>query len=172
MPSPRCTLLNLLVSLLLATWCIFKSDVYPQNIGEAIILGHPSISLSVCQLLFWWEEGGCGCWPRAQTLAESHCFPSVQWHLCERHLASDVVGGEELLLVRAPFEFLLWMLQTKYVINTSDFNGLLKVYCTMTLSLYWNLGLKSNKIIMRCITCAKATHWTCCKKRKRKKNHT
>lgn len=61
MPSPRCTLLNLLVSLLLATWCIFKSDVYPQNAGEAVILGHPSISLSVCQLLSWWEEGGCGC---------------------------------------------------------------------------------------------------------------
>lgn len=74
MPSPRCALVNLLVFLLLDTWCIFTRDVYPQKAGWAVILGHPSVSVSVCCSLG--EERGCGCWPRAQTEAElpTHCF--------------------------------------------------------------------------------------------------
>lgn len=148
MPFPRCTLLNLLVSVFLATLCIFKSDVYPQNPGGAVILGHPSISLSVCQLLSWWEEGGCGCWPRAQTWAEPLALLPLglmQRHSCKRHLASDVAGEEELLLVRAPFEFLLWKLQANYVINTSDIRSLLSVYFSTT----WEGWVKQTGLKLR-----------------------
>lgn len=68
MPSPRRALLNLLVFLLLAAWYIFTRDVYPQKAGRAVILGRPSVSLSVCCSLG--EERGCGCWPLAQTGVE------------------------------------------------------------------------------------------------------
>lgn len=68
MPSPRRALLNLLVFLLLAVWYIFTRDVYPQKAGRAVILGRPSVSLSVCCSLG--EERGCGCWPLAQTGVE------------------------------------------------------------------------------------------------------
>lgn len=135
MPSPRCTLLNLLVSLLLAARCIFKSDVYPQNAGGAVILGHPSISLSVCQLLSWGrKEVAVADHGPKPGLSRSHCFPSG-W--CSDTRARDTwplmwLGGEELLAGSAPFEFLLWMLQTHYVINTSDRKTLLSVYFAMT----------------------------------------
>ena len=69
MPSPRRALVNLLVFILLATcMCIFTRNVYPQNVGWAVILGHPSVSASVCCSLG--EERGCGCWPLAQTEAQ------------------------------------------------------------------------------------------------------
>lgn len=102
-PSPRCTLLNLLLRLLLAARCIFKSNVYPQNAAGAVIWGRPSVSLSVCQPLSWGRkevavaDHGPGPGP-----SRSRSLPLglMQRHSCEEHLASDVGGGEELLVVK------------------------------------------------------------------------
>lgn len=68
-------LVNLLDFLLLATWCIFTRDVYPQNTGWAVIVGLTFVSVSVC-----WsqrEERGSGCWQGTESF--SHCFSS-RWY--------------------------------------------------------------------------------------------
>lgn len=103
----------------LCSWplSVFLQEMFfLKNACWAVIVGRPSVSVSVCCSLG--EERACGCWPLAQTGAElliqlllctsvySHTRASpLTW---SGHCFGSLVAEEQLLLVAVSFEIVLW----------------------------------------------------------------